>query len=59
MKATKYTVTIVIEVLSLDSVEGMLPLAAAQIGNEVTTGVLRHDDGDEIRWDYTSKAVEF
>jgi hypothetical protein len=59
MQATKYTVTVTVEVLSLDAVEGMLHSVGRRFGEEITAGMIRQDDGDGASWHYTSTDVEF
>ena len=57
MKATKYTVTIVLEALSLDCVNGLVSQALLQMDSEVVNGRLSHDDGDSVSWDVETKDV--
>jgi hypothetical protein len=61
MKTSKITVSIVVEVLSIDSVPGLLYQVAELIstGEEKVSGNLRASDGDEISWETTSKEVKF
>ena len=59
MKATKYTVSINIEVLSLDAVDSLLIHVMGQLGNEFTRGSLTADDGDHVEWDFTATNVKF
>jgi len=59
MKATKRTVTFTIEVLSMDSVLGVLQDAIQQINTEKPSGNLHYEDGDEITWKVVTKEVEF
>ena len=59
MKATKYTVTIKIEVLSMYSVAGLLAEVNECIEKESQKGLIMKDDGDEVTWDTETNAVEF
>jgi hypothetical protein len=58
MKANKITVTVIVEVLSIDCVPGLLAQASEQINNEFHNGQLIADDGDTITWNTKSKPVE-
>ena len=57
MKATKYTVTIVVEALSLDCVNGLVAQAVRQLDSEVVNGRLSHDDGDSVSWEVEMREV--
>jgi len=59
MKATKHTVTITVEVLSLDTVPGLLQECSEQMRKEYVNGELSADDGDKIKWEVKSVPVEF
>ena len=59
MKATKYTVTLTIEVLSMDSVASIAMNAISQINHEHTGGSISCDDGDFAEWKTEQKSVEF
>lgn len=59
MKAVKYTLNIEIEVLSLDTVGGLLYELAEVMSNENIQGNLEKNDGDSIRWGTISESVEF
>lgn len=59
MKATKTTLTIRIEVLSTDSIPGMIQDIVSQVLDEKGSGMFRYRDGDEISWDAVSENVEF
>lgn len=59
MQATKYTLQINIECLSKDSMFGLISKACDQISDEVDSGTLHHDDGDEVSWEITTEQVEF
>jgi len=50
MKATKYTVTIKIEVLSLNVIPSITSQAIEQIRSEFVSGQLQANDGDTITW---------
>ena len=57
MTATKYTVVVTCEVLSLDVVPSLLADVIKQMQNEVTEGMHRMDDGDQVDWDVTSYQI--
>lgn len=57
MKAQKFTVTIVIEALSIDSVPSLASQAVEQIRNEMLHGELSASDGDQVIWDTNQKLV--
>ncbi len=59
MKAEKVIVTIVMESLSIDTLNGMLFSVIEQIEKEAESGELKMQDGDCIKWKTTRKAVEF
>lgn len=59
MKATKYMVSITIEVLSMDSLQNMLSKAHENISRETPEGQISFDDGDSIQWITTSQVVMF
>jgi len=59
MQANKFTVTIQIEVLSLDVVPGMLQEVTEIISNENRTGSLLKEDGDFVKWGTKSERVDF
>jgi len=59
MKAQKVMLSINMEGLSIDIARGMIADVLAQIDNGNESGMLRSNDGDEIRWDTTRKDVEF
>jgi hypothetical protein len=59
MKATKYTATIEIEVLSIDSIAGIAHDAIAKIDSEFPKGQLTADDGDSVKWEIKQEQVEF
>ena len=59
MKATKYTVTFEVEVLSLSTVCALVQRALNEVQNEFVVGELQADDGDKIAWDIVKKEVEF
>ena len=46
MKASKVTVTITVEALSIDCLRGLLSEAADRVGNEFENGELVASDGD-------------
>jgi plastocyanin len=59
MKATKFTVTVTAEVLSMDSVHALLMEANANIMHEFPNGSVTADDGDTVAWVTSKKEVEF
>lgn len=59
MQATKFTVTIEVEVLSLDSVPGLLHEVAATMSGENRGGSLLKEDGDFVKWGTKSERVDF
>ena len=59
MQATKFTVKIEIEVLSLDTVPGLIQEAVGIIQNENRAGSLAKEDGDFIKWGTKSERVDF
>lgn len=59
MQATKYTVTIELEVLSLDVVPGLLMEVEGIMSNENRTGSLLKEDGDCVKWGTKSERVDF
>lgn len=59
MQATKYTVTIKIEVLSTAVVPGITGQMLAQYRDEMINGKLIADDGDSIEWKTKAEGVEF
>lgn len=59
MKATKYTLTIKVEVLSRDSVPALVQDVMNNFQGEATSGNLHLDDGDEVTWKTETKEVEF
>ena len=59
MKATKYTMTITVEVLSLDSVSALLSHIRDEIDNEVIQGKLTMSDGDTVAWQVETDDVLF
>ena len=59
MKAQKVTVTIVVEVLSIDVVSGLVPEALLHIDREHENGFLSSSDGDSVKWTTVREDVEF
>jgi len=59
MQAIKYKVTIVVEVLSLETVPGLLSELSSELQSYNVSGILRKDDGDAIRWDTDNERVSF
>jgi hypothetical protein len=59
MKANKITLAVQIDVLSIDSIGGLLIEVAEHISCENRSGKLSKDDGDCVQWDIISQPVEF
>ena len=59
MTATKTTMTIKIEVLSPDSIPGLLFEAMDRIGTECPNGSIGKADGDSISWESKNQEVSF
>lgn len=59
MKATKYTLTVTVEALHMDSIPDMLRRVYEQLQQEAHAGCLRMEDGDEVLWATKQKLVEF
>lgn len=59
MKASIVNMKIELEVLSQDSIPGLLQYLIDRLSEEVETGDIRMSDGDQIKWDITSHPVEF
>jgi hypothetical protein len=59
MKATKYTVTIELEVLSMDVVRTQLIQVLDAFSNEHINGYLSSEDGDNVAWSTHAEEVEF
>jgi hypothetical protein len=59
MNATKVTVTIEVEALSVDCLRGLAEHAIHQIESEFEGGELRATDGDTVRWLIVRKDVQF
>jgi hypothetical protein len=59
MEATKYTVTVTIECLSMDSVPALLRQVIEGVDTEAPTGAIFHDDGDQVEWITGKEEVDF
>lgn len=59
MQATKFTVTVEVEVLSLDVVPGLLNEVANIMLGENRSGSLLKEDGDFVKWGTKSERVDF
>jgi len=59
MRGTKIIVTIVVEVLSVDSVLAIASDAVQRINNEFPDGELHTADGDNVRWNSQEVGVNF
>jgi hypothetical protein len=58
MKATKYSMTVKVEVLSIDVIPQLLADVQHAIRGEDVEGMLRASDGDEVSWSLKSEQVE-
>ena len=58
MKVDKITMSIMIEVMDLRSIEALLLRLTNTLDNEFTRGQLVADDGDTITWDYDTKRLD-
>jgi len=52
MKANKITMTLKVEVLSMDSIPALLCDVANEIHQETVAGRLTKEDGDTVSWDF-------
>ena len=59
MQAIKFTVSVKIEVLSMESVPNLLTKASERISDECPKGQLSFEDGDCIEWETQSAHVNF
>lgn len=59
MKANKVTVTITVELLSIDALGGIIWKAIDHIGNEHEEGKLIANDGDMVTWETKREEVQF
>jgi hypothetical protein len=59
MQANKYTLTIEVEVLSMDSIPGLLYEVCDVMQNENRTGSLLKEDGDCVKWGIKSERIDF
>lgn len=59
MQANKYTITIEVEVLSLDSAPTLLYESIMAIEQESRTGSLLKEDGNYVKWLTKSERVDF
>ena len=59
MNASKVTVSIVVESLSVDVVHGLLEEVAEHIDREIENGNLSMSDGDSVTWKTVRKDVAF
>ena len=59
MEATKYTVTITVQALSIDSIPYLIQSVINSIESEIRSGMSIFDDGDEVRWETITKRVSF
>lgn len=59
MKANKVTLTVTIEVLSIDAAPAQLYEVASRIRDEFVSGQLVAADGDTATWKTETEPVEF
>ena len=59
MIAEKTTITITVEVLSQDSIQGLLWKVYEALENEMIEGTLRAEDGDTVSWSMVKANVAF
>ena len=59
MKATKRTLTVTIEALSVDCFPSLLIDLTEELSKERLSGRLVHDDGDTIIWNTKQQEVQF
>jgi len=59
MKAEKVTVTIKVEALSIDALDGLLGNVIEQVNRESETGLLAMSDGDQVSWSTKRESVKF
>lgn len=59
MKANKVTLTITVEVLSIDAAPSLLSKIIGEIDNEFINGHLVADDGDTVTWTTQFEQVSF
>lgn len=57
MKATKYTLSVEIEVLDIDVLPGMLQTLQCNINQDITSGLLQFVDGDSVAWELEATEV--
>ena len=59
MKATKFTVTITMEALSMDTIRALAADAILRIEEENHNGKLVASDGDSVEWETIANDVDF
>lgn len=59
MKATKYIITITVEVLDTNSVPALLSEVKEHMRNESQNGTLQKTDGDYVSWSIKSEPVSW
>jgi hypothetical protein len=59
LKATKTTMTVTVEVLSIDSIPALLANVSQRVCSEFPNGSLTACDGDHVEWKAEQKEVEF
>jgi len=57
MKANKITMTLKVEVLSMDAIPALLGDVANEIRQETVSGTLTKEDGDTASWDFKRTQV--
>jgi len=59
MKAKKVSVIVRVKTLSLDSIPAMLMKVSENINRESAAGMIRMDDGDQVKWKTKQRSVKF
>ena len=59
MEATKFRLTVVVEVLSQDAIPALLLETVSHLQEESVEGTLVKADGDCVKWGITSDRVSF
>ncbi len=58
MKATKIRVVVAVECLDVDAVSNLALKALSNFADGSEAGVLKFDDGDEVRWEITREEID-
>ena len=59
MKATKHTITITVEVLSIDAAPAIINDMVDNLRQETIEGSIIKTDGDKVSWSTKSEKVDF